>query len=313
MNLEGIQYSKVLMAGLPAIRLKLPGNWHGLVADRDSAGNDLPLEEWADMLRDPLELLENPLEDLKPDGLAVVISKKLSFGSASIKAVIKAQEYGMNSSDFFSSLMPPKSLRNFKTAAKLCKHNIPTARPLAALWHKNGVKVTHSVFISEYIPESENLYWYVREHLSVGGRKAFVEKKQLSIQAADIFSSLHRARLWHRDAKAGNFLVRKLPGGQPYLMLVDMDGIKPYVFAARTSRYRSLSKLAATIMWSDSVYMTDYLRTFMFYCNLTGVDESRRLELFRRLARRAIGMRLLTFANSAMKQARKDKSKQACQ
>jgi len=54
--------------------------------------------------------------------------------------------------------------------------------------------------------------------------------------------------------------------------------------------------------------MTDYLRTFTIYSNLTGLYRSKRRRIFRSLTRRAVAIRLLTLAKSAMEGARSKES-----
>ncbi len=313
MNSAGTQKSKSRLSDFSYSRIDLSGNWHGLAADNDSMGNGISAENWTFALKNPLDLFNEPMKVLKGGDSSSVISREMAFGNNTLKVVVKSQKYGSGSSDLFSSLMRAKSLRNFNTAVRLCNSDIPTARPLAALWQKKGARVVRSIFISEYVPDSDNLYMFIYGQSSEDAKKTFAVKKQMAVQTANLLACLHKAGLWHRDAKAANFLVRKLSDGQPYLMLVDMDGIKPYLFSAETSRYRCLSKLASTLMWSSYLSKTDYLRTFTIYCNLTGIEESRRQGMYRRLARRAVGMRLMTFANSVMRQARKGKSKEACQ
>ena len=86
------------------------------------------------------------------------------------------------------------------------------------------------------------------------------------------------------------------------IILVDMDGIKPYRIKRRSSRFRALAKLASTILWSGSVSRGDYLRTFKVYCNLTGLDVSRRKTVFSALAKKAFAIRLLTMAKTAIQE-----------
>ena len=125
-------------------------------------------------------------------------------------------------------------------------------------------------------------------------------KEGMCIQIATIFASLHNCGLRHRDAKAQNLLVTPAHGGDSCkVSLLDLDGVKSYVVKTSSVRFRPLSKLAATLLSFGDVNMTDYLRTFTIYCNLTGIDVCRRKEIFREISRRAVAIRLLTMAKTA--------------
>jgi hypothetical protein len=83
-------------------------------------------------------------------------------------------------------------------------------------------------------------------------------------------------------------------------MLVDMDGIKPYIFRKTDCRFRSLSKIASTLLWCRLLNVTDYLRSLKTYCRLTNLDTRKTQSIFRSLSKKAIAMRLLTMARAAM-------------
>jgi hypothetical protein len=160
------------------------------------------------------------------------------------------------------------------------------------------------VKITEYIENSTNLYTFAAKNISQtdpGDKSSRQIKKQLASQIATIVAGLHRANLWHRDAKTGNFLVTATPAGGIEVMLVDMDGIKPYLAATEKRRYFAFTKLGSVLMWHKGINLTDYLRSVRIYCNLSKVDKHKGRKIFRRLCRSAIALRLLTFAASAMK------------
>ena len=61
--------------------------------------------------------------------------------------------------------------------------------------------------------------------------------RELSRQLAGIFAKLHKNNLWHRDAKATNFVVNQDEDGEYRITITDVDGIKNSIFlAARTGR-----------------------------------------------------------------------------
>jgi lipopolysaccharide heptosyltransferase I len=173
-------------------------------------------------------------------------------------------------------LRPGKAIRNFKTALKLLRCGIEGAKPLAAIQQKRYLLTIQSIYISEYLENSPNLYAFASGHT---GRDV---RKQLCRQLAVILAELHKNGLWHRDSKATNFIVCK-----DKILLVDMDGIKPYLLRRRSRQLRSLWQLAASVMTISAVNRTDYLRTFTTYCNLVGLEIPNRRRVFRKLSSRA--------------------------
>jgi hypothetical protein len=289
--------------GFETARLKLTNGWSGRVALSDSAGNSFTAEDWARCLSEPISLCKDGDETIKSDAGTIVLVKKLGISDKNPTVVVKCRHVGPGFKNLCRSLLPPRAIRNFDTATRLRRDNIPVAYPLAALRQRKGVFTARSVYITEYIRNSANLHAFLRDNLSLLNSPGLVLKKNLCSQLARIFASLDNASLWHRDAKAGNFLVHQPEKGQYKITLVDMDGIKPYVLRRRRLRFRCLAKLAATLLWHRSVNMTDYLRTFTIYGSLTGLDASKRRRIFRGLARRAVAIRLLTLAKAAMEDA----------
>ena len=295
-------------AGFATARLKLANGWGGRAALYDSAGNSFTAGDWAECLSEPGTLSEEPEHILKADGGTTIVVRNLKIADGNLAFVVKCQRVGCGFKNFCRSLLPSRAALNFHTAMRLCRSNIPVARPLAALRQRKGLFATQSIYLAEYIQGSANLHAFLRDNHRLLNSPGLALRRNLCFQIAHIFASLHNASLWHRDAKAGNFLVYQHTNGQYKITLVDMDGIKPYGFRPRSLRFRCLAKLAATLMWHRSINMTDYLRTFTIYSNLVGLDSSQRRRIFRDLARRAVAIRLLTLANAAMESPKQKKS-----
>ncbi len=267
----------------------------------NSAGNRLSEDDWKRILCSPQSLIEDSEKVLKSDGSTVVAVKHLKFTDNDLPVVIKYERVSRGFKGFFRSLLPAKAILNFNTATLLCRKGIPAVRSLAALQKKKGIFTTTSIYITEYDPTSENLHSFLAEHDLKTGSDQRAFKNSLSIQVSDILAGLHNSGLWHRDAKAGNFLVTtSADSSQPKLALVDMDGIKTYTFGRYNCRVRSLSKLASTLLWCGSLYSTDYMRCFSRYCRLTKLNGIRRRSAMRTISAKAIAMRMLTMAREAM-------------
>ena len=284
------------------VSFKLGGGWTGRGVLCDVKGRRFSREEWAACLAGPQMLLEGADQILKEDGPAFVGVTNLVVGGHDLRVVVKRHNPAPGFRTFFRSLRSGRGLRNLRTALRLVKLDIPVALPLAALQQRYGPFVRQSIYITEYIDNSDHLYNFAMKQSSRTPAEKLAVRNQLYRQIAAILAGLHRNGLWHRDAKATNFLVAKAAGGQYKLCLVDMDGIKRYMVRRRCRRLRPLCQLAASLMGVGGVNRTDYLRVFTFYCNLTGVDLAKRRELFRELA----GLAQTELKRKSAKRAGKD-------
>ena len=280
--------------------LKLGNGWTARVVLADSADNRLSPDDWARCLTCPESLTANPQKIIKDDGRNPVIVKKIQIGNKQLTAHIKARHLKPSFRNFCRTLLASKAIRNFRTSRKLCENNIPTARPLAALQQKKLGLTIRSIYITEYEQNSTNLYDYLRTCTPQNRPLKHKLKKRLLHQIAHIFASLHRVSLWHRDAKASNFLITGINShNECKLILVDMDGIKSYRFRRRYSRFHPFAKLAASVFWHPFIYRTDYLRTFTIYSNLTRLETEQRRPVFKELIKHAIAIRVLSLVKNA--------------
>ncbi|MCF7954642.1 MAG: lipopolysaccharide kinase InaA family protein [Phycisphaerae bacterium] len=285
-------------------RISLDNGWSGRVCLALRDGDAISAQDWQVALCGPEKLFKEPKKSLKVDGGTTVAVYDLKIGDKTLKIAVKTHIHQSGIVNFLRELLRDKSLRNFKTAAILCENGIPAAYPLAAIKQKCGLITKKTVFISEYIEKSINLYTFAANNIpqsNPGDKSSRHIKNQLASQIANILAGLHRAHLWHRDAKTGNFLVVETPAGGIKVMLVDMDGIKPYLLATDKRRLFAFTKLGAVLIWHKGINLTDYLRSVRIYCSLSKVNKHKDRKIFRRLCRSAIALRLLSFAGSAMK------------
>lgn len=278
-----------------------PGNgWTGVAALSDTAGNRFTVTGWQECLAEPEDLLSSVDEVKKAEGNRIVAARELEIDAQKVSAVLKAQSGASSLREKIIGIRRSRAMRNFRTATELCENGISTALPLAALEQRKNLLVTNSIFITECVRDCKQLYFFVRDDLPGKPHRGLAAKKQLSRQIAEIFAQLHKANLWHRDAKASNLVVQRLSDGNLRVALVDMDGIKRYRAKRTEQRFRGFVKLASTLLYSGEINTTDYLRTFGNYCTLTGIDRSKQKQIFAELGRRAIALRLLNLAKSTM-------------
>jgi lipopolysaccharide heptosyltransferase I len=275
--------------------LRLGNGWSGRVVLSDPQGRKFSRADWIKCLSKPHLLFENVGKILKTEGQNCVAVKNLTIGDNQLKVVVKRHYPGAGLRQFFRSFQRGRALRNFDTALKLLSRGIPTAAPFAALHKRRNFLTEQSIYITEYFEDSFTLHTFASEQLlkkqgacpERGRGMQFAIKKQLCYQLATILAMLHKNGLWHRDSKATNFIVCKSIEGKCKILLVDVDGIKPYFPLRGSRRFRSLWQLAASLLSVSAVNRTDYFRTFTTYCNLTGLEPSHRRRIFRELSDRA--------------------------
>lgn len=285
-----------------SVKVSMSNGWAGRVSLYDSKGNRFEPGHWRRCLVRPGRLCDKPEMTLKSDGSRTVVMQTLEVGDKQVKAVIKSQHREKNFKNLCRCVVPTGAMRSFLMAQLLCEQGISTAWPLVALERRQGAVTVETIFITEFIPDSMNLYHFLRDKLTQDQCTGQLKlKKNLSEQVAGLLGALHNASLWHRDAKAGNFLVQEGINGEYKLSLVDMDGIKSYRIRRSSLRYRSLAKLASTLMWHGGLSRTDYLRTFGNYCTLTSLERAKSKGVFKEIVGQAKGLRLLTMVNEATK------------
>ena len=278
---------------IQTVSLRLGNGWSGRVVLSDAQGRKFSKADlsgvaqaktdWLKCLSQPHLLFENVGEILKTEGRNCVAVKNLTIGDSQLKVVVKRHYPGAGLRQFFRSFQRGRALRNLETSLKLQRLGVPTAAPLAALQDKYGLLTYQSIYITRYLENSCDLHTFCRRHLS----NQLSLRKHFSNQLASILAELHKNGLWHRDPKAKNFLVTPQGEDKHKVLLIDMDGIKPYRLRREICRFRSLWQLAASLLSVSAVNRTDYFRTFTTYSNLTGLEPSHRRRIFRELSDRA--------------------------
>lgn len=263
----------------------LVGGWRGWVAVRAAGKDRFSKSGWEKLLALPEKLLEGSQQTLKNEGLNAVAVKYLDIGGRGVKAVIKRHHRGGGIREFFRSMGAAHAIRNFIAAVKMKQYGLPVASPLAAVYHKTFLFCDESIYISEYV-EGTRLYDFLR-NMQARGEERYWIMRELCGKMAEIFAELHKNNLWHRDAKATNFVVNKDGEGEYQITITDVDGIKQYLSRSEDRQMQGLRQLAASVMGFKSITRTDYLRAFEIYCDEVRIPEEQRRDIFRRLAQKA--------------------------
>ena len=117
-------------------RVKLGSGYRGFVSLSDSGRKTFSRMGWTRCLTSPESLPADYEKLLKKQGPSCVVLKNLRLCGRQVGVVIKQHRFKLGFREFFRSLRPGKSLRNFKTAVKLIRAGVPTAWPLAAIYKR---------------------------------------------------------------------------------------------------------------------------------------------------------------------------------
>jgi len=264
--------------------VKLTGGWRGWIAVREGGKERFSKEEWETLLAEPEKLAEGAQQTLKSDGANAVMVKYLATGGRGVKAVMKRHRRGWGLRELLRSLGAARAIRNFIAAVKMRQAGLPAASPLAAVYRRKFLLCKESIYISEYV-EGVNLHEFLRR-MPRDPKERYWTMRELSEQISEIFAELHKRGLWHRDAKATNFIVSGDETENYKVVLTDMDGIKSCSVRDRNKQMRGLWRLAASVM-PLGIYRTDYLRVFTAYCEKVGLPSEERAGLLRELSRKA--------------------------
>jgi serine/threonine protein kinase len=263
----------------------LAGGWRGWVAVRAAGKDQFSKSGWEKLLASPEKLLEGAQQTLKSEGLNNVTVKYLDIGGRGAKAVIKRRHRGRGIRGIFRSMGAAHAIRNFIAAVKIKQYGLPVAAPLAAVYHKRFLFCDESIYISEYV-EGTNLYEFLKRMRAQSEERYWI-MRELCGKMAEIFAELHKNNLWHRDAKATNFVVNQDGEGEYRVTITDVDGIKQYFSHSEDRQMQGLWQLAASVMGLAGITRTDYLRMFEIYCDEVRIPTEQRGNIFRRLAQKA--------------------------
>jgi len=261
------------------------GGWRGWVAVRAGGRDQFSKSGWEKLLASPEKLLEGAQQTLKVEGLNTVTVKYLDIGGKGVKAVIKRRQSGAGVRGIFRSMGAAHAIRNFIAAVKMKQYGLPVAAPLAAVYHKRFLFCDESIYISEYV-EGTNLHEFLKNMRAQGEERYWI-MRELCGKMAEIFAELHKNNLWHRDAKATNFVVNQDGDGEYQITITDVDGIKQYLSRSEDRQMQGLWQLAASVMGFAGITRTDYLRMFETYCDEVRIPAEQRGDIYRRLARKA--------------------------
>jgi tRNA A-37 threonylcarbamoyl transferase component Bud32 len=264
--------------------IAIAGGWRGVAAVRAGGKELFSKADWEKLLASPEKLFEGTQHSLKCDVSNTITVKYLDIGGRGVKAALKRRRRS-GIRGFFRAMGTAQAAQNFTIAIKIRQNGLPTAAPLAAVYRRKFLFCDRSIYISEYV-EGVNLYEFLR-YTEAKGNERHMIMQGLSRQMAGIFAGLHKNNLWHRDAKATNFVVNQGSEGDYRITITDVDGIKQYLSRSEERQMQGLWQLASSVMGLAGITRTDYLRMFEIYCDEVGIAIARRRDIYCRLAEKA--------------------------
>lgn len=188
------------------------------------------------------------------------------------------------SHSLLDTLRPSPARRNFDRGLRLRAAGIATALPLAYLECRSP---RGSWLITEYLDRVVDLDSFVLTILTRSDSSLTHARRSDFVKSiAALFRGLELAGLYHRDMKASNILLTlDSKGGAPRACIVDLDGLSPR--RPWRSRWRPLTRLAASLFQYRMVNATDYARFLKSYLTAGGEDVSQWKTNFQRLRKEA--------------------------
>jgi len=284
------------VSALPTARLRLPEGWTAQVMLRDAQGNVIDAHAWRVGLAGASDLFARADRVLKQDGDRWVIAVDLALAERRLQVVAKHHVYPGDLAGIVRSLLPGRAMRNFQTACTLIRAGVPVTWPLAALERAGPHGQRESLFITERIAGAVDLHAWVQQWTAGQRDVTPAARRTLARRLGETFARLDRAGLWHRDAKAGNFLVAEGTDG-PAVYLVDLDGVRSRPPWATHATHRGPAKLAATLIWAGSITTTDAWRAV--HASARAGNRNVDKAMVRSLYHHAVAERLATFIMAA--------------
>jgi tRNA A-37 threonylcarbamoyl transferase component Bud32 len=154
-----------------------------------------------------------------------------------------------------------RSLAAFRKGHALLARGIVTARPAAAADLRQAGVLRETVLLTEAV-DGERLSDWLR------GNPAPAERRRMTRLLALMLRRMHDAGFSHRDLKAPNILVPRVPGGLP--VLVDLDGLRQSLHVTDTRRAQNLMRLSVSLDEWGLARRTDRLRFLRAYLGRRG-------------------------------------------
>ena len=246
-------------------------------------------EQWLEALQKP-HILLNSHRILKEGSHSTVLENTLSIGGHALPIMVKQSRRPQGWRGLPQIFLNSRALRQWHKSHMLINRGLPTPWPLAALdYFQKGLR-QQDIFISEKIPNAQNL----RTMIKNGDLPHNIAlRRDLADQIAQLLASLRLQGFRHRDCKATNVLIEyrpnQTPAYKPYL--IDLDGLRRYWIKRSNPPHLALVRLAASGITTQKLNNPYYARVFHRYLQLLKLPEAQdrtaRHQLWKNLIQKA--------------------------
>lgn len=229
-------------------------------------------EQWLDTLQTPPILL-NSHHVIKEGSHSTVLENTLSIGGHVLPIIVKQSRRPAGWRGLPQIFRDSRALRQWHKSHMLINRGLPTPWPLAALdYFQKGLR-QQDIFISEKIPNTQNLRTMIKNGDLTQNSAA---RRDFADQIAQLLAALRLQGFRHRDCKATNILIEHQPGKTPAykLYLIDLDGLRRYWIKRTNPPHLALIRLAASCITTQKLKNTDYARAFRRYLQLLKLPEA---------------------------------------
>lgn len=260
-------------------KLKVADGWRGLVSVQpkkrleETAANGPRLDRswWKQTLSNPLAFFDRPGAPLVKDSHSAMVQRvALQHSDTSVPVIVKRPLARNMLRQLRSALVPSRSMRGWKMGHALLNREIAAARPLAILEQRIGPIVRDSILICEYLAGTLDLEAHLRAlDRSTDRVEKFRERRSIATVVGRELRKLHERGFLHRDCKAQNLLVQRLP--ELRVFWIDMDGIRRSNRPSAKHELRAIMRLHVSLLDVPGLSRTDRLRFLKSYCAAFGV------------------------------------------
>ena len=214
----------------------------GMIQRKYDEDNDLH-DFFEEFMKDSKSVIENNTVQILKDGNSAQVFL-LSFKDKNI--VVKRYLSGSIGKTILNTIqfaarkllvkfnLAPRAINSWRNAHLLAQIGVNTARPMAYVFNKNGLMVTDSFFIMEYLDDFNRC----QELLTHEEPGLYIERIK---ELLEIFNFL---KIAHRDFKSVNIGFKN-----EEVFLLDLDAMRKYSHDFCFKRYKSRDKLRFMKCW----------------------------------------------------------------
>ena len=210
-------------------------------------------------------------EPLKVSRSVEVVRGRLAFGDDSLEVVCKRARRAARGRGWRVS----RERRNFDRAIALLDRGLDTALPLVCIERRGPRRA--GWLVTQYIPDLLDLDQAVLMRLPrVEPQRMRRVKDGVVSAVVRLCIQLEKSGLFYRDMKASNIMLADWTdqGGPLRTVLVDLDGLRSRRFWEGRRHWRSLVRLAASLIDAHGVTHSDFGRFLKAYLQQTGEPAS---------------------------------------